>query len=180
MTYDADSLSDPVLASTRETAANSTGSLLKGCVAFVCLGLFFTAIVSGNGDAPWWGVLISWALVLLIAAIGVGLLFSIIGQVRGTTPWVELTAREARRRNVLGVQERIALAEVDHIAFLEGRRSTMEGPRGRFDQAPRGSRQRLSNELLIVGGGHTIHIYPGPGWQESIPVLASWAAQKPR
>ena len=163
---------DGVLASTRPTRRQRIGLGLSG-IALLVVASAMVGVWTQSHDLSATATFFLAAGVVTLAYVTV----RVLRAASGREPWLEVTADELRLVTVNGIEQRLAIAQVQQVEAQPRPKVIWEDANGRTRLTDLDHRRAA---VRVTGvGGETFGAVAGPGFEDVVAQAREWVAQRP-
>ena len=163
---------DGVLASTRPTRRQRIGLGLSG-IALLVVASAMVGVWTQSHDLSATATFFLAAGVVTLAYVTV----RVLRAASGREPWLEVTADELRMVTVNGIEQRLAIAQVQQVEAQPRPKVIWEDADGRTRLTDLDHRRAA---VRVTGvGGETFGAVAGPGFEDVVAQAREWVAQRP-
>ena len=163
---------DGVLASTRPTRRQRIGLGLSG-IALLVVASAMVGVWTQSHDLSAPPTFFLAAGVVTLAYVTV----RVLRAASGREPWLEVTADELRMVTVNGIEQRLAIAQVQQVEAQPRPKVIWEDADGRTRLTDLDHRRAA---VRVTGvGGETFGAVAGPGFEDVVAQAREWVAQRP-
>ena len=163
---------DGVLASTRPTRRQRIGLGLSG-IALLVVASAMVGVWTQSHDLSATATFFLAAGVVTLAYVTV----RVLRAASGREQWLEVTADELRMVTVNGIEQRLAIAQVQQVEAQPRPKVIWEDANGRTRLTDLDHRRAA---VRVTGvGGETFGAVAGPGFEDVVAQAREWVAQRP-